>query len=64
MVSLTALWLPIILAAVIVFLASSIMHVVLTYHQSDCKQIPDGRKCARRDAGRRPEAGLLSLPFC
>ena len=41
MVSLSALWLPIVLSAVIVFIASSIMHVVLKYHHSDCKQIPD-----------------------
>jgi hypothetical protein len=41
MVPLAALWLPILLAAIIVFIASSIMHVVLPYHQSDCKQLPD-----------------------
>jgi hypothetical protein len=41
MVSLSSLWLPILLSAVIVFIASAIMHVVLKYHQSDCQQIPD-----------------------
>jgi hypothetical protein len=41
MVPLSALWLPIVLSAVIVFIASSVMHVVLTYHRSDCKQVPD-----------------------
>jgi len=40
MVSITALWLPILLAAVIVFVASSLVHMVLKYHQSDCKQPP------------------------
>jgi hypothetical protein len=35
MVSLTALWLPILLAAVLVFLASSLIHMVLPYHRSD-----------------------------
>ncbi len=44
MVSLTALWLPIVLSAVIVFVASSIMHVLLKYHQSDCHQIPEEDK--------------------
>jgi len=44
MVSLAQLWLPILLAAVIVFVASSIMHTVLKYHQSDCHQIPDEEK--------------------
>jgi hypothetical protein len=41
MVPLTALWLPILLSAVIVFIASSIMHTVLTYHQSDYQPLPD-----------------------
>jgi len=35
MVQLTALWLPILLAAVFVFIASSITHMVLSYHRSD-----------------------------
>lgn len=35
MVSLTALWLPILLSAAIVFVASSIIHMLLGYHNSD-----------------------------
>ena len=41
MVQIWALWLPIVLSAVIVFFASSILHMVLKYHQSDYKQVPD-----------------------
>jgi hypothetical protein len=41
MVPLTALWLPILLAAVIVFVASAIMHMVLPYHRTDYKKLPD-----------------------
>jgi hypothetical protein len=44
MVSLTALWLPILVAAVIVFAASSVMHMVLKYHQSDFRPLPDEDK--------------------
>ncbi len=64
MVSLTALWLPIILAAVIVFIASSIMHTVLTYHQSDCSKLPDEEKvmAAMRAAG--VKQGYYHFPFC
>lgn len=40
MVGITALWLPILLAAVIVFVASSIIHMVLTYHRSDVRAVP------------------------
>ena len=39
MVSLTSLWLPIVLSAVIVFFASAIMHMVLNYHKSDYKKL-------------------------
>jgi len=35
MVSLAALWLPILLAAILVFLASSLIHMVLPYHRTD-----------------------------
>ena len=38
MVSILALWLPILVAAVIVFVASSILHMVLPYHRSDYAQ--------------------------
>jgi hypothetical protein len=41
MVSLSALWLPIVLSAVIVFIASSIMHMVLPYHRGDYQPLPD-----------------------
>jgi hypothetical protein len=33
MIPLTALWLPILVSAVIVFFASAIMHMVLAYHK-------------------------------
>ena len=53
MVSLTALWLPILLSAVIVFFASFIMHMVLSYHKSDYRKLPDEDRVtdALRSAG-------------
>ena len=41
MIPLTALWLPILVSAVIVFFASAIMHMVLFYHKSDYRKLPD-----------------------
>ena len=41
MVPLTSLWLPIVLSAVLVFIASSLIHMVLGYHANDFKQVPD-----------------------
>ena len=40
MVSLTALWLPMLISAVVVFIASSIVHMVLTYHRTDFAKLP------------------------
>jgi hypothetical protein len=40
MVSVVDLWLPIVVSAVIVFVASSIMHMVLPYHRSDLRALP------------------------
>jgi len=39
-VSLTSLWLPIVVSAVLVFLASFITHMVLTHHHSDFGKLP------------------------
>jgi len=41
MVPITALWLPILLSAVIVFVASSIIHMVLPIHKSDYRKLPE-----------------------
>lgn len=41
MVPLTSLLLPIIVAAIFVFIASSIIHMVLGYHRSDFRKVPD-----------------------
>jgi hypothetical protein len=64
MVPLTALWLPIVLSAVIVFVASAIMHMVLPYHRGDYQKLPDEDKllAALRAAGLK--RGLYTFPFC
>jgi hypothetical protein len=41
MVSLTSLWLPILLSAVVVFIVSSIVHMALGYHRSDYTKLPN-----------------------
>jgi hypothetical protein len=45
-VPITALWLPILLSAVFVFIASSIVHMVLPIHRNDYRQLPDEEKVA------------------
>lgn len=39
-VPLTSLWIPVLLSAVVVFLASSIVHMLLTYHRTDFGKLP------------------------
>ncbi len=40
MVPVTSLWMPILLSAVLVFVASSILHMVLPFHRTDYRKVP------------------------
>jgi hypothetical protein len=64
MVALTALWLPILVSAIIVYIASSIMHTLLPYHQSDYRKLPDEDTvlAALRSVG--VARGLYHFPHC
>ncbi|MBI1738481.1 MAG: hypothetical protein HYR58_04460 [Acidobacteria bacterium] len=64
MVELTALWMPILLSAVLVFVASSIIHMALPYHKSDYKELPNEEKVleALRALGVGP--GTYHFPHC
>jgi len=59
-----ALWLPIVLSAVLVFMASAIIHMVLKYHNRDYKGLPneDAVRAALR-AG-NPEPRQYIIPYC
>ena len=63
MVSMMELWLPIVVSAVVVFFASSIIHMVLKLHNSDYKKLPDedGIASAMREAGVSP--GYHTMPY-
>lgn len=41
MTALSALWLPILLSAVLVFVASSVFHMVLKWHTNDYRKMPN-----------------------
>lgn len=64
MVPLSALWLPIVLSAVIVFVASSIMHTLLQYHRSDYQRLPDEDKLLAALRAAALKRGLYVFPFC
>lgn len=66
MVPLIALWLPILLATVIVFVASAVMHMALSYHKSDFRPLPNEQIVtdALRDAGVSPGADYSFPYYC
>jgi hypothetical protein len=65
MVTITALWLPILLSAVFVFIASSIFHMVIPWHKSDYRRLPDEEKVldALRSTG-VTSGKVYHFPFC
>jgi hypothetical protein len=52
MTGLSALWLPILLSSVIVFVVSSFIHMVLPWHQSDYPKLPNEDRVRGRVAPR------------
>lgn len=64
MVSLGSLWLPILVSAVLIFLVSAIIHMVLKYHNKDYTRIPneDAVRAAIR-TGNPPPAQYV-IPHC
>ena len=44
MVSVVSLWLPVLLSGVLVFVVSSIIHMVLSYHAGESQPVPDEAK--------------------
>src|SRR6266850_129582 len=64
MVSLGSLWLPIILSSVLVFITSSIVHMVLKYHHRDYSKLPneDAVRAAIRSGN--PAPAQYIIPYC
>jgi hypothetical protein len=64
MVPLGALWLPIIVSAVLVFIASSIIHMVLKYHNKDYKPLPNEDAVRAAIRAGNPPPGQYIIPYC
>ncbi len=64
MVSVEQLWLPIIAAAVAVFIASSILHMVIKWHKADYSGLPneDEVRAALRSSAKTPAQYMI--PYC
>jgi hypothetical protein len=64
MVSLTALWLPIVLSAVVVFIASSVIHMVFKYHNSEYRRLPNEEKLLDGMRAENVAPGFYAFPHC
>ncbi len=64
MVYLTSLWLPIVLSAVAVFFASSIIHMVLKYHRSDYSKMPGEDNVMAAMRSEKVSPGHYYVPHC
>lgn len=62
MLSLTALWLPILLSAVFVFIVSSILHMVIPIHRGDLKKIPGEEKVLEEMRAQGVQPGSYMFP--
>lgn len=64
MVSLTDLWLPILLSAALVFVASSIFHMVIPIHKGDWKKLPGEEKIMAEIRAQGVAPGQYMFPMC
>jgi hypothetical protein len=64
MVTLGALWLPILLSAVFVFIISGIIHMVLKYHNNDYRKLPNEEAVRTVLRGGNAEPGQYIIPHC
>ncbi len=63
MVDLTQLWLPILLSAIVVFIASALAWTVLPHHRADFKAVPDQKKFDDALASLGIKPGLYMFPY-
>lgn len=63
MLPILSLWLPIVVSAVFVFIASSVIHMALRYHAKDFRRLPGEERigAAMREAGVTP--GEYAMPY-
>jgi hypothetical protein len=62
--TLLQLWLPILVSAIGVFLASSLIHMVFKWHNSEYKALPNEDAVRSVLNAAKLEAGLYSTPHC
>jgi hypothetical protein len=64
MVSLLQLWAPILLSAFLVFVSSSLIHMVLKWHNSDYRRLPNEDEIRAAFRKGNPAPGQYITPWC
>ncbi len=59
-----SLWWQVLVATAAVFVVSALIHMVLRYHRSDYKQLPNEDAVAEVIRKGGPAPGLYALPYC
>ena len=62
--ALLALWLPILLSAVVVFVISSLVHMVLKWHSNDYQTLPNEDAIRTAIRAGNPAPGRYVMPHC
>lgn len=60
----TQLWIPILASAVLVFVASSLIHMVFKWHNSDYHKLPNEDEVRGVIRAGNPSPGLYLTPYC
>lgn len=58
------LWLPIVLTAVFIFIASSLIHMVFKWHNGDCRKLANEDEVSAAIRGGNPPPGQYVFPHC
>ena len=59
-----SLWIPVIVSAVVVFIVSSILHMVIKYHKADIKKLPNEDAVREVLAKGNLSPGVYFTPYC
>ena len=64
MISLAQLWMPIVLSAVLVFVVSSLIHMVFKWHNSDYRKLTNEDEVRAAIRASNPAPGQYMIPYC
>ncbi len=63
-IHLTDLWLPILIATVLCWIASGLIHMLIKYHNSDYQELSNEDEVMSAIANGSPSVGVYTIPHC